>query len=61
MSEHPYDTHARSGLRPRSSPTTTDPDLMAVVCFCLIGLLICLNLMLRFPEFGAIIQLYNQF
>jgi hypothetical protein len=39
----------------------TDPDLQAVVAFCLIGLLLALNLMLRFPDMGAVIAQYNQF
>ena len=37
------------------------PDLNAVVVFCLIGLLLALNLILRFPDFGAVIEQYNQF
>jgi hypothetical protein len=37
------------------------PDLRAVVVFCLIGLLLALNLILRFPDFGAVIEQYNQF
>jgi hypothetical protein len=36
-------------------------DLIALVAFCLIGLLLALNLILRFPEFGAVIEQYNQF
>ena len=39
----------------------TDPDLNAVVAFSLIGLLLALNLMFRFPDFGAVIAQYNQF
>jgi hypothetical protein len=38
-----------------------DPSLIAIVIFCTIGLLITLNLMLRFPDFGALIAQYNQF
>ena len=38
-----------------------DPSLIAIVSFCAIGLLITLNLMLRFPDFGALIAQYNQF
>jgi hypothetical protein len=37
------------------------PDLLAVVAFCLVGLLLALNLILRFPDFGAVIEQYNQF
>jgi hypothetical protein len=39
----------------------TDPDLKVVVVFSLIGLLLALNLMFRFPDFGAVIAQYNQF
>jgi hypothetical protein len=38
-----------------------DPGLQAVVAFSLIGLLLALNLMFRFPDFGAVITQYNQF
>jgi len=39
----------------------TDPDLQAIVAFCLIGLLLMLNLMLLFPDLGALIAQYNRF
>ena len=39
----------------------TNPDLQAVVAFSLIGLLLTLNVMFRFPELGALIAQYNQF
>jgi hypothetical protein len=39
----------------------TTPDLLAVVIFCLIGLLLALNLILRFPDFGAVIEQSNLF
>jgi hypothetical protein len=39
----------------------TNPDLHAVVALCLIGLLLTLSIMFRFPELGAIIAQYNQF
>jgi hypothetical protein len=39
----------------------TDPDLFAVVAFSAIGLLLAFNLILRFPDFGAVIAQYNQF
>jgi hypothetical protein len=38
-----------------------DPDLVATVQFCAIGLLVTLILMLCSPDFGAIIEQYNQF
>jgi len=36
-------------------------DLAAVAIFCAIGLLVMFNVMLRFPDFGALIAQYNQF
>jgi len=39
----------------------TDHDLQIVVAFCLIGLLLMLNLIFRFPDMGAVIAQYNQF
>jgi hypothetical protein len=36
-------------------------DFQLVVAFSLIGLLVALNLMFRFPDYGAIIAQYNQF
>jgi hypothetical protein len=38
-----------------------DPDLIVIVKFCIVGLLLTLVVMLRFPDFGAIIAQYNQF
>jgi hypothetical protein len=38
-----------------------DRGLQAVVAFSLIGLLLALNLMFRFPDIGAVIEQYNQF
>jgi hypothetical protein len=37
------------------------PDFSAVVAFCLIGFLLAINLMLRFPGLGAVIEQSNQF
>ena len=34
---------------------TTNPDLIAVTLFCAIGLLISLNLILRFPNAGLFV------
>jgi hypothetical protein len=45
----------------RLAATLTDPELVTVAAFSAIGILIALNLILRFPEFGAIFQQYNQF
>jgi hypothetical protein len=38
-----------------------EPDLIAIVQFCAIGLLVTLIAMLSFPNLGAIIEQYNQF
>ncbi len=35
---------------------TTDPSLVAVMFFCAIGLLIALNLILRFPDAGLLVE-----
>jgi hypothetical protein len=39
----------------------TDLDTQAVVAFSLIGFLLAFNLILRFPDAGALIEQYNQF
>jgi hypothetical protein len=39
----------------------TNPDLLAVIAFCLSGVLLALNMILRFPDFGAVIEQCNQF
>jgi hypothetical protein len=41
--------------------TITNPNLVTVVAFCAIGLLVTIYLILRFPDFGALIERYNQF
>jgi hypothetical protein len=38
-----------------------DPNLIAIVQFCLIGLLVMLVAMLCFPNLGLLIAQYNQF
>jgi hypothetical protein len=38
-----------------------DPGLIAIVQFCAIGLLVTLIVMLSFPDFGALLEQYNQF
>lgn len=37
------------------------PDFITIVAFCLIGLLLTLNVILRFPGLGSLIESYNQF
>jgi hypothetical protein len=39
----------------------TNPDLIAVFFFCTIGLLITVNIVLRFPDFGAAMEQLEQF
>ena len=61
----------QESAKPTSRPTNPavrlwrqlakEPDLQMILAFCLIGFLLALNLMLRFPDFGAIIEQYNQF
>ena len=56
-------------LRPKKATTAwswfvaanRDPSLIAVVLFCLIGLLATVNLSLHFPDLGTLIAQYNQF
>jgi hypothetical protein len=52
---------SRSDLRQRIASVAMRDDVVGVVCFCLIGLLLTLNFILRFPELGALIAQYNQF
>jgi hypothetical protein len=54
--------HAKKAA-PESSWLATaisDPNLIAIVQFCAIGLLVTL-IALLFPDLGAIIEQYNQF
>ena len=43
------------------SKTSTVREWWPVVAFSLIGLLVTLNVILHFPEWGAVIAQYNQF
>jgi hypothetical protein len=52
---------ATQGFWHRLAELCADRDLQLIVIFSLIGLLAALNLMFRFPEFGAVIAQYNQF
>jgi hypothetical protein len=65
MSDSPiprrYVPHRDTTPRQNSSSAATPADVMTIVCLCLIGLLLSLYLILRFPEFGAVIEQYNQF
>jgi hypothetical protein len=56
MSEFPMRRpHAHTNIVGKSA------DLPAGIAFSLIGLLLALNVMLRFPEIGALVAQYNQF
>jgi hypothetical protein len=66
--DFPPPTKATNGLdisgkntRHRTIARIMNPDLLAIVAFCLIGLLLMLNLMFRFPDLGAVIEQFNQF
>ena len=50
-----------TGLWSRFKERAASGDFHLVLAFSLIGLLIALNLMFRFPDYGAIIAQYNQF
>lgn len=50
-----------TGLWSRFKERAAGPDFQLVLAFSLIGLLIALNLMFRFPDYGALIAQYNQF
>ena len=38
-----------------------DPDLIAVVLFCAVGLMITVNAALHVSDFGAVMEQYGQF
>jgi hypothetical protein len=51
---------ARTGWS-RFVAAITNPDLIAMVFFCTIGFLITINIVLRFPDFGASMEQLQQF
>jgi hypothetical protein len=55
------DVDLREGLWSRLVATVAGPDLPVIVAFCLTGLLIALSVIQRFPDFGAVIEQFNQF
>ena len=65
MSEFPVRrSHARTrmvGKTARRAADRGNTDLHAVIALSLIGLLCALNVMLRFPEIGALVTQYNRF
>jgi hypothetical protein len=36
-------------------------EMLVIIAICALGLLITLNFILRFPDFGAVIEQYNRF
>jgi hypothetical protein len=59
----PTEVHAKKAASGTSRPATalSDPNLIAIVQFCAIGLLVMLIAILSFPDLGAIIAQFNQF
>jgi hypothetical protein len=49
------------GKRSSSAQAAAYAGLHTKIALLLIGILLALNLMLRFPELGAVIAQYNQF
>jgi hypothetical protein len=54
-------TEKTETVRSQLITVITDLNLQAVVAFCMIGFLLVLYFILRFPTFGALIEKYNQF
>jgi hypothetical protein len=65
MSELPIRRpHARTSIVSKSiegAAHHANTDLPTMIAYSLIGLLLALNVMLRFPEIGALVAQYNQF
>jgi hypothetical protein len=59
----PSELRAKNAASERSwlATASSDPNLIAILQFCAIGLLVTLIAILSFPDFGAIIAQYNQF
>jgi hypothetical protein len=54
-------TQRTETVRSQLITVMTDLNLQAVVALCLIGFLLTLYFILRFPDLGALIEQYNQF
>jgi len=54
-------THTTESVRSRVATVIANPNLLAIAAISLIGLLLSLNLIFRFPDFGAVIEQFNQF
>jgi hypothetical protein len=51
-----------SGLECRPTiPADVEYEFLTIAILCLVGLLVTLNLIMRFPDLGAVIAEYNQF
>jgi hypothetical protein len=65
MSELPFRAHeARTAIVRKIAKDAEGPanaDVPAEIAFSLIGLLLALFLVRRFPELGALVAQYNQF
>jgi hypothetical protein len=53
-----YDNAKPAGGWLRSA--MADPNLFIIIAFCAIGLLVTLNLMFRFPDFGMAVEQFSQ-
>lgn len=47
--------------KPEAKGVGTGLRTSTVVCMLVVGVLVILNVMLRFPELGALIERYNQY
>ncbi len=56
-----HNVNEAPGQWPKFFAIFSDPDLPMIVAFCLLGLLLALTFILRFPDLGAVIEQYNQF
>jgi hypothetical protein len=50
-----------TGTWQRVLAAIAEPNFLTIVAFCTIGLLLTLDVMLRFPDFGSLMESYNQF
>jgi len=46
---------------PRFAMTIANTEFAVALALCLIAFSLALNLIFRFPDFGAVIEQYNQF
>jgi hypothetical protein len=61
MSTHISELHGQKPYSlPRFAKAINDPNLIATVLFCLVGLVITAFLIFCFPDLGAVMAQYNQ-